>query len=117
MMKKTTIRQAAIVALALLAGCGSSGEANKAGTVLLASVSSSAVASTSAYDNAVEQLYIAYFGRPADTGGFANFKARLAALSAPTTIQGLAGAYDTNASLRDLIDGFGTSSESTALYS
>jgi mono/diheme cytochrome c family protein len=73
--------------------------------------------STADYATVVQQLYVSYFGRPADSGGFANFKSRMVDLKAPTDIQDLTGAYKTNAGLRDLIDSFGSSDESKALYS
>lgn len=69
------------------------------------------------YDTVVQQLYIAYFGRPADMSGRANFKSRLAELNAPVTIQELESAYKSNPSIKELIDSFGTSAESAALYS
>jgi mono/diheme cytochrome c family protein len=69
------------------------------------------------YNQLVEQLYISYFGRPADPGGLANFSAQLSALGAPVDIQQLNAAYGANSSLRALIDSFGDSDESKALYS
>ena len=72
--------------------------------------------SAAGYQTDVEALYIAYFGRPADPGGLANFEAALSAAGAPTDIQGLATAYTTNATVKALIDSFGTSAESAALY-
>jgi len=68
------------------------------------------------YQDAVQELYIAYFGRPADPGGLANFEAALANDNAPTDIAGLNAAYTSNATVRTLIDSFSTSAESIALY-
>ena len=68
------------------------------------------------YQNAVEQLYVAYFGRPADPGGLVNFENALLAAGAPTDIQGLTAAYSTNPAVRTLIDSFGASKESQTLY-
>ena len=68
------------------------------------------------YNDAVEDLYVAYFGRPADYSGWTNFKAALAAAGAPTYIQGLNTAYGASAAVRGLVDAFGTSAESAALY-
>ncbi len=69
------------------------------------------------YNTIVTQLYVSYFGRPADSGGFANFKSQMAGLQAPNDIQQLTAAYKSNAGLRSLIDSFGSSDESKALYS
>ena len=68
------------------------------------------------YNNVVQQLYIAYFGRPADPNGLANFTAQLAAENAPANIQAFNTAYSDNPKVRNLIDSFGTSPESNALY-
>ncbi len=68
------------------------------------------------YGNLVQELYISYFGRPADAQGLANFENALLAVDAPTDINGLAKAYSTNSTIRALIDSFGTSSESINLY-
>lgn len=69
------------------------------------------------YNDPVQQLYVSYFGRAADPSGLSNFSASLAAVSAPTDIQSLNAAYATNATVRSLVDAFGTSTESSNLYS
>ena len=68
------------------------------------------------YSTVVQDLYVAYFGRPADYYGLQNFEASLLAANAPTTLAGLEAAYSTNAAVKSLVDSFGTSAESTALY-
>lgn len=68
------------------------------------------------YTAVAEQLYIAYFGRPADRAGLANMTANLAAAGAPTDINELAAASRTNATVKDILTNFGTSAESQALY-
>jgi len=106
----------------LLAGCSGG---NSSGTSSAnASPSSSQVsqphraqkAAVADYQNAVQELYIAYFGRPADPNGLANFEAALLSANAPTDILGLSQAYATNAGVKALIDSFETSAESQALY-
>ena len=68
------------------------------------------------YSTVVQQLYIAYFGRPADPQGLFNFQKALDDAKAPTTISGLQAAYNTSATVKMLVDAFGTSAESQALY-
>ncbi len=73
-------------------------------------------AAASSYAATVQELYLAYFGRPADPTGLANFENALASANAPTDIGGLAAAYATNPAVKNLIDSFGTSQESQVLY-
>jgi S-layer protein len=69
------------------------------------------------YSAVVQELYVTYFGRPADFFGLQNFEAALAAANAPTTgISALLAAYSTNAAVKSLVDSFGTSTESATLY-
>ena len=68
------------------------------------------------YSTLVQELYVAYFGRPADETGLQNFEAALAAANAPTTMSGLLAAYSTNAAVASLVNAFGTSAESGRLY-
>ncbi len=107
---------------AILSACGGAGSDNGGTTTIgagqhaTARAKSSANAAVATYGTMVQQIYIAYFGRPADSGGLANFSAALQAANAPTDIGGLAQAYATNPTLKALIDSFSTSAESQALY-
>jgi M6 family metalloprotease-like protein len=104
----------------LLAACGgsSSDQAPVQSTQLLSSTTvTTAKPIASDYNKVVQQIYVAYFGRPADVGGLAWHAGVLLAAGAPTDIVGLASAYNTNAALKAEIDSFGTSAESAALYS
>ncbi len=104
---------AVFVALAV-GGCGG----NQAGQPVAQDKQSvrSAKQASSPYASAVEQLYVAYFGRPADPTGLTNFENMLAAAGAPKNIPGLVSAYSTNKAVQALIDSFGTSAESQTLY-
>jgi len=68
------------------------------------------------YQAVVQELYMAYFGRPADPAGLTNFENALAAANAPTDIQALVQAYTSDPAIKSLIDTFGNSKESSTLY-
>ncbi|NHZ33092.1 Ig-like domain-containing protein [Massilia rubra] len=68
------------------------------------------------YDDVVQALYLAYFGRAADSGGLSSFQSQLVDLQAPVSFSGVSAAYANNAGLHNLIDSFGASAESAALY-
>lgn len=68
------------------------------------------------YATVAQDLYVAYFGRPADTLGLINFESQLDAAHAPTTAAGLSAAYSSNAAVKQIIDSFGNSAESASLY-
>ncbi|HYD81705.1 MAG TPA: DUF4214 domain-containing protein [Paucimonas sp.] len=99
----------------LLAGCGGepAGQPGQGKTSLLTSTT---VSPASAYNDAVQQLYIAYFGRPADTGGLSNFSTALSQTGVGTSIAQISAAYDGNTAVKALVDAFGTSTESQNLY-
>lgn len=68
------------------------------------------------YYDVVQQLYVAYFGRATDSAALVNFAATLKSYGAPGNIQDLNTAYATDTQVRSLIDSFGTSTESSNLY-
>jgi hypothetical protein len=114
-MKRFAIGMSAAV---LLAGCGGTSQTSNDQSMTAQSKqllrSQKAVAAD--YATAVQELYVAYFGRPADPTGLTNFENALLAAGAPTNIQGIVNAYSSNPALQSLINSFGTSKESQNLY-
>ena len=120
-LKKLSICALMLTAFTLIAGCGSGsgGSASTTGQPVIAEAAKLIRSSTpiaSDYQNAVQELYVAYFGRPADATGLVNFENALLAAHAPTDIQGLNAAYNTSPAIQSLLNNFGTSAESIALY-
>lgn len=103
--------------LAALSACGGgndmAAQSQDSGAPRLAAAT---VSSSVDYSATVQQIYLAYFGRAADTGGLASFSAQMTALGAPADLQKLIVAYATDPNIRKLVDSFGSSSESQALY-
>lgn len=107
------IRFTAIAALlACLASCG--GDQQQASTRHSAGLRSLGAAAN--YEELVQQLYLGYFGRPADPAGLAFYANAMRSTNAPATVQGLRDAYASNEQVRQLLDGFANSVESQQLY-
>ncbi|AVR98394.1 beta strand repeat-containing protein [Pseudoduganella armeniaca] len=71
------------------------------------------------YVAVVQQLYVSYFGRPADYYGLQNYTAQLEALGAPKTFTELTAAVQSqtgNTALKALVNNFNSSAEAVALY-
>ncbi|MQA23464.1 M10 family metallopeptidase C-terminal domain-containing protein [Rugamonas rivuli] len=63
-----------------------------------------------------QKFYVAYFGRPADAAGLGAMASQLKAAQAPTSTLAFVNAYYTNPTIKTLVDSFGNSIESAALY-
>jgi Ca2+-binding RTX toxin-like protein len=70
----------------------------------------------SAYYEIGQKIFLAYFGRAADTGALANLSQQLYDSHAPTDLLALKDAYDTNPTVKAIIDTLGLSNESRNLY-
>lgn len=64
----------------------------------------------------VQQIFVAYFGRPADVTGMTYWANQLGRGAAPTTLSALSSAYSTNPVVKSMLDSFSTSAESGRLY-
>ncbi|HYC42784.1 MAG TPA: PQQ-binding-like beta-propeller repeat protein [Noviherbaspirillum sp.] len=112
----------AALLIGLLAGCGGVNDAPSAahggGPRLLShnSTHETQQYTDADYDSTVHQIYIAYFGRPADPYGLMEYKRRLASNGVPGDVRLVNALYGTHATLRELVDSFGGSAESSALY-
>jgi len=108
----------AVLAGALLVGCGAGDTSSVSSSATAASkqLTRGEKVQAANYATVVQELYVAYFGRPADPAGLLNFENALLAAGAPTDIQDLANAYATNSSVQALVNSFGNSAESQALY-
>ncbi len=107
---------AAVAATMFLAACGAGNSSQPAQTQMAQPRVKQVGTKASDYANEVQQLYVAYFGRPADPTGLANFEQQLLLLGAPVDIGDLASDYKINPALASLIDSFGLSAESQTLY-
>jgi hypothetical protein len=116
-MRKLLLAAASPLFAVLLASCGGDQQpVRHASAVLAASVTSAPAGVDPDYEYLVQQLYLGYFGRPADPAGLAYFTQAYRAAQAPTTIGALFNAYGTNAAVRNLVDVFAASDESKQLY-
>lgn len=111
---------AACLCAALLAGCGGSGgDAMQQPQVIAAETvtqTRSQEVAPADYHAALQRIYVAYFGRPADPAGLAFYANAYLSAGAATDIAGISASYGTNAGVKALIDSFATSQESQDLY-
>ncbi len=115
-MTKMIHTGAAALSLLLLAACGNGTAPSASAPAAPAMAAPSAPHTVADYYGAVQHIYLAYFGRPADPGGLDFFAGRLLALNAPTDIIDIANLYASNADIKALVDVFGLSQESKDLY-
>jgi hypothetical protein len=101
---------------ALLSACGG-GDTSAPSQQAPRQAAATRASAAADYSELVQLLYVGYFGRPADAGGLANFKQQLGAMGAGADAQNLDAAYNGAPAVRDLVNSFGVSDESKALYS
>ncbi|MGB9110478.1 MAG: DUF4214 domain-containing protein, partial [Telluria sp.] len=76
----------------------------------------SGIIANNSYAALAQQLYLAFFGRPADPAGLAFYVDALAKSGAPQDLRSLADAYGRDAGIRTLVNGLSGSAEARALY-
>lgn len=114
---RTISRLFAFALLLLLSACGADRGVPEPALAQTSSSKASSMRPVPAdYHVVVQEIYVAYFGRPADPDGQAFFAQQYFAAAAPTSLEGIARDYSSNAGIRALIDSFGTSRESQDLY-
>ena len=116
-----SVKLFALLCLSLLVSCGGGSDERPAasGQSILAATSTQVQPPAPLpqdYRDAVQKIYVAYFGRPADVAGLAYFEASFLTAGSPTALLELSQSYSTNPAVKSLIDSFSNSAESAALY-
>lgn len=108
----------ALLSAGVLAACGGDPAASTAGdpAAQAKSLTPSQKAQARQYQDEVEGLYIAYFGRPADPVGLVNFENQLNNAGAPAELGQLSAAAAANPAIEALVASFANSAESQKLY-
>lgn len=115
---KTSSRIACSLTLLILSACGGGSGVDTAATpaVRMAGQAREAAPVASDYYDLLQRIYMGYFGRPVDVDGLGYWAEVFRAQGMPVSITDVANAYAGNASVRALVDVFGSSQESKDLY-
>lgn len=118
MLMKTWLSVASLSVLLAACGGGAESPANQAAPkVLLGASTASAVAPIPAdYAQLVQNLYLGFFGRPADVAGLAYWSKTFSDKQLPLTFPEWVAGYATNADIKNTLDAMAGSVESQDLY-
>lgn len=115
---------AACATATLLGACGGAdtpstpaGESRLLAGAVASQTVPNSVPASAAYQKVAQQLYIAYFGRPADPDGLQNFARALRDAGVVAGVQELNLGYASSGALQQLVESFSASAESAVLYS
>lgn len=113
-MRTISLLAAVLAPLVMLASCG--GDPLETRSVMGSRSLSITASQDDAYEPLIQQLYLGFFGRPADPAGLAYHAQVFRNAGLPATIAELAQAYHTSGLVRRLVDDFAESAESRQLY-
>lgn len=112
----TLARVAVLGAILALWGCGDASHNAEPANAGKVTVHGGGAAQADAYTDVVQQLYVAFFGRPGDPAGVSYYIGMLRANHAPTDMRGLANAYASDRIIRTIINDIADSPEAKVLY-
>ena len=119
MQRRSQLASLSLVA-ALLAACGGGsnvdGTAPRTAGLRLGADGPTAPPTASAHSALIQMLYLAYYGRVADSGGLSFWTTAFDNFNLPTTASGLFNAYSSDANVKMVLDAFSLSAEASDLY-
>jgi hypothetical protein len=103
----------------VLGACGGGQEAAappQAARLLAGTAAAATLHAAADYTDAVQAMYVAYFGRPADPGGLEYFANQLASANAPVRAADISAALTPGSKFLPILNVFADSQESTEMY-
>ena len=113
-MTRQNLYSILLVSAFILVGCGGGQERQASSSALSIQTLSNIPVGQGPYDQQVQEMYIAYYGRPADPGGLAYWSTRIAA--AGGSLSGIIQEFGNSAEADSLYKSLGTQGAVTALY-
>ena len=114
MLTRRNLYSILLVSAFILVGCGGGQERQASSSALSIQTLSNIPVGQGPYDQQVQEMYIAYYGRPADPCGLAYWSTRIAA--AGGSLSGIIQEFGNSAEADSLYKSLGTQGAVTALY-
>ena len=114
MLTRRNLYSILLVSAFILVGCGGGQERQASSSALSIQTLSNIPVGQGPYDQQVQEMYIAYYGRPADPGGLAYWSTRIA--DAGGSLSGIIQEFGNSAEADTLYKSLGTQGAVTALY-